>query len=524
MKERYYRPEDGGFPLRLQLNDKFVLANKPPGMPTHAPATGREGLCEYLSRRLGEKLYVIHRLDNDTSGAIIFARSREAAAAAGRAIENNEYQKEYFFVSDRMSGQTEFVIDSPLRRKGNRVVVDVEEGDSCSTSFCLEKQSGKYSLWKAVPIQGRMHQIRAHAQIGGVSIVGDTLYGGTKGQRVCLHSRSFTITEVVPEAHISPLPYWMEDLSLFEHSVLLNWIFIAEKRLTLYMPDASEAMRLVGTEDSGIRIDKMGERLVVSVYPETGMEDNLVPAIKEFSRQLEVPGWYIRYMYNRGKNPQLRNVTESDSDTSWTISEHGIKYILYSDRGLSPGIFLDQRRNRFLIKQIARNRRVLNLFCYTAGFGLCAASGGASEVVNVDTSRQTLQWAKENFEGNSFTSCGVDYRMADARYYINRAKKHQNIFDIIILDPPSFSRGKKELFRVEKDLGPLVRECWDILATAGYLLITTNYEQWDQESFFQRMKNSLPPEARFEELPLPEYDVRDSADPPLLKGIIVRKS
>ena len=126
----------------------------------------------------------------------------------------------------------------------------------------------------------------------------------------------------------------------------------------------------------------------------------------------------------------------------WVGSEHGLKFVFKSNQGWSPGLFLDQRANRNWVHQNSAGKTVLNLFCYTGGFSVAAAKGGAERVESVDTSAATLNWSKENFAANDIDVSQHGFFKSDAREFLKIAKKKERQFDTIICDPPSFARSK----------------------------------------------------------------------------------
>jgi 23S rRNA (cytosine1962-C5)-methyltransferase len=134
----------------------------------------------------------------------------------------------------------------------------------------------------------------------------------------------------------------------------------------------------------------------------------------------------------------------------------------------------------------------LNLFCYTAGFSVEAALGGAQEVVSVDVSNNTLEWSKENFNLNKLDSAQYEFFNSDCLLFLKGTVKRNRKFDLIICDPPSFGRAGKSVFRLEKELDSLLRLCGQCLNRGGVLLFSCNYEKWTQSEFEARVKKSLP--------------------------------
>lgn len=181
---------------------------------------------------------------------------------------------------------------------------------------------------------------------------------------------------------------------------------------------------------------------------------------------------------------------------------------------LDTGLFLDHRPMRYKIYKMAKNKKVLNLFCYTGSVSVFAALGGASEVHSVDLSNTYLDWAKENFSLNKLdieTASKVDSSVvtnltsdkltktnSEGKYFFHQADVLQWIkdqvakatydkFDIIFLDPPTFSNSKRMQsdFEVEKDQEFLVDHCMRLLSDNGVLFFSNNKRKF-------KLNDSLP--------------------------------
>ena len=124
------------------------------------------------------------------------------------------------------------------------------------------------------------------------------------------------------------------------------------------------------------------------------------------------------------------------------VLENGEKFLVNWEEGQKTGFFLDQRRNRELVRRYAKGRTVLNTFCYTGGFSVYAASGGALEVCSIDASERAVRLADENMRLNFGDSVKHEAIAADAVEYL---KHIGNKYDLIILDPPAFAKHHKVL-------------------------------------------------------------------------------
>lgn len=282
-------------------------------------------------------------------------------------------------------------------------------------------------------------------------------------------------------------------------------------------------MRLVHTEGRGLRCDRLGPVCWFYWYREAGPAMHQIQCFAEICRHAGCLHWIAREMPERGSDPNRRRTWSSaEAPTSWRAEEHGLAYLLRSDRGQSPGLFLDQRRNRRWILGEARGRSVLNLFAYTGGFGLCAARGGAAEVVNVDSSRANLEWARENVRLNDLGGYSIEFAAVDARLFVRGCRRRGRLFDLIVCDPPSFSRGQEGVFRVERDLPRLVADAAALLRSGGKMLVCSNYENWTAVKFEQVVAKALEGKgAVLKPAPEADQDFEGPGAARILKSVLV---
>lgn len=121
------------------------------------------------------------------------------------------------------------------------------------------------------------------------------------------------------------------------------------------------------------------------------------------------------------------------------ISEDGLRFLVDIAEGHKTGFYLDQRQNRRRVGMLAEGRDVLNCFCYSGGFSLQAARGGARSVLSIDSSAQALELARENAAMNGITSSELDWVEADVFHALRKFRDERRSFDLIILDPPKFA-------------------------------------------------------------------------------------
>lgn len=166
----------------------------------------------------------------------------------------------------------------------------------------------------------------------------------------------------------------------------------------------------------------------------------------------------------------------------WT-TEGGLFFSLRREGVLNPGLFLDQRTNRMTLKKMIQDAKLdgncLNLFSYTGAFSVLARSCGL-HTHSVDVSDTYLQWEKENHLKNFLDLNWATFHKKDVRDFLRRTKDK---FSVIILDPPSFSRGEKGPLQVRKDLPLMFARCLELLDDRGIIFVSSNLSRWRPQDF-----------------------------------------
>ena len=159
------------------------------------------------------------------------------------------------------------------------------------------------------------------------------------------------------------------------------------------------------------------------------------------------------------KPPELVEINEQDRLYGISIA-HGHK----------TGFYLDQFDNRELVRSLSKGRRVLNCFAYTGGFGIAALQGGASHVLNVDSSGPSLALAAANFTRNGFAQTQFSNREANVFELLREFKQSQEVFDLVVLDPPKFAETKAQFKRAARAYKDIAMQAAALLSPGGLLV------------------------------------------------------
>ena len=161
------------------------------------------------------------------------------------------------------------------------------------------------------------------------------------------------------------------------------------------------------------------------------------------------------------------------------VPEGGLNFIINLTDYLDTGLFLDHRITRGLVREDAKRKKVLNLFCYTGSFSVYAAGGGAATVTSVDLSKTYINWAKRNMQYNKlYKEEQHDFIQADVIEWLEYLPKEE--YDLIICDPPTFSNSKRmeDNFDVQRDHVMLIKKLLKGCSEGGRIYFSNNYRDF----------------------------------------------
>ena len=263
-----------------------------------------------------------------------------------------------------------------------------------------------------------------------------------------------------------------------------------EKRSAYYQDELTTAFRLFNQEGDGfggLTVDLYGDYAVFSWYNSYVYQIRKV--ISEAFRQVfpEVLGTYEKIRF-KGLDYESAHVYGQEAPDFFTVLENGVLYQVFMNDGLMTGIFLDQHEVRgSLVDGLAMGKSLLNMFSYTAAFSVAAAMGGASQTTSVDLAKRSRELSQAHFQANGISTDDHRFIVMDVFEYFKYAKRKGLTYDVIVLDPPSFARNKKQTFSVAKDYHKLISQSLEILNPGGIIIASTNAANVSRQKFTEQI-------------------------------------
>jgi len=518
-------------------DDGDLLAiDKPFGVSSQAADPQRpDDIVTRLKTHLAERgddpyLGVHQRLDRETSGVVVFARRRDINVGLAAQFEGRRVRKTYVAcVSNWPQARPRATLRdtvAPAPDGRMRVVAARSpRGKEAVTEVRVLARCGDRAMLALRLQTGRTHQARVQLSNAGAPIAGDLLYGGAPASRLMLHADELSLVHPGTQrpAHFrAPVPpelnRWLQrgDLGdgVYDDDAALGGSLerALERRWALgrsadFGPDReTTAFRLVnevGDALPRLAVDVYGAWIVAQLYGEDGPWADAARRRRVLDR-LEALGFDGVYLKVRPKQANLvmearrQEIAPSlpvrgvAAPGEITVVEEGMPLHVRLGDGLSTGLFLDQRDNRRRVRQLATGKTVANLFSYTCAFTVAAALGGAESTVSVDASASALERGRENLAG-----AGVlrqdrhTFVASDVFTWLSRTVRRHERFDLVILDPPSYSTTRRGRFVAADDYVAVATSALAVVAPGGRLLACTNHRGISRTRFRRILRDAL---------------------------------
>jgi 23S rRNA (cytosine1962-C5)-methyltransferase len=285
------------------------------------------------------------------------------------------------------------------------------------------------------------------------------------------------------------------DQSFFERRIREAW----SVRQHLVDWSGTNAMRLIHGEGDclpGVVVDLYADFAVLKLYS-AGL--NSFRALIVEALRHTVPG--LKGVIGRdeiGRDDADVDAEKGNGRVLWgleaprplEILERGARFVVDVYAGQKTGFFVDQRENRFLLRRLSKGLDVLNCFCFSGGFSVNAALGGAARVFSVDQDEDAVALARENFELNGLDPSVHDFLAADVFTLLDSFKQEKRKFDLIILDPPAFAKSQKAVEPALAGYTSLNRQALALLKPGGILCTASCSARVSQEQFANAIKEA----------------------------------
>ena len=242
----------------------------------------------------------------------------------------------------------------------------------------------------------------------------------------------------------------------------------------------SEALRIFHGPGEGvgdtrdIAIDRFGDHYWVTQWESPEMKSDLTKRVTEFLGGIGARSAVMLRRPAKGVPAEASAILGAPPAEAFAVAEGRGRFLIRLIGVTHPGLFLDHAPLRTWLAKHSREWKVLNTFAYTGSLSVAAGLGGASHVTTLDLSKTTLDWARENWKCNGLSEGSGRFISGDVFEWLPRLKRSNEKFDCVILDPPSFSRGKKGSFSTAKDLEKLHELAMRVLGPQGVLITSIN--------------------------------------------------
>jgi 23S rRNA (cytosine1962-C5)-methyltransferase len=260
----------------------------------------------------------------------------------------------------------------------------------------------------------------------------------------------------------------------------------------------TDAYRLVNGEGDGLpglTVDRYADYLMLQLYSAAWRPH--LPLLTRVLQDILSPSGIYEKARPRGTR-ELEAVSDSKNygrlligepaPERLEVRENGLTFLVSLEKGLNSGLFLDQRCNRRDLMKRAEGKRVLNLFSYTGAFSVAAAASGASLVTSVDASQGYIDWSKSNFGVNRLNPKRHEFIVGDCLAVLGDLAQENRKYDIVLMDPPSFSTTARSRFTTRGGTSDLVTAALKLLTDGGLLIASSNHRKMDVADYLKELR------------------------------------
>jgi 23S rRNA (cytosine1962-C5)-methyltransferase len=230
-------------------------------------------------------------------------------------------------------------------------------------------------------------------------------------------------------------------------------------------------------------VDWYGGHLVIGEYTRTQSVPQWLPMMGDaVAKILDVPLEKVHLKERRaGKQDGKRYERIDFTDQKIIVSERDFKFYVNPYDYVDTGLFSDHRDTRQMVREMAKGKDFLNLYCYTGTFTCYAVKGGARSSVSVDRSETAIAWTRENMTLNGIKDSKHQLVHAHTFYFLKKAKRDQRFFDLAVVDPPSYSttRTSGEDFDIVRDHPRLLKEVMALMIKGAVIIFSTNHQDFE---------------------------------------------
>lgn len=510
----------------LYEDDHILAVAKPAGVDVgQLDQHDTPGLADAIIFHRGgdQGLVAINRLSRYESGVLLLGKTVDITEFIRTGLKTRRVRQDYLaIVNGKVKDKKTEVSHAHGSSRGRshhgqqKSVFRTAEADQMiATVIHRLAQAENRALVRVETTVESTHALKAQLRATGMRVLGDSI-GQTYGVKLPHEDRHLHLKRLSfhhPERKQSvvitaPVPRDFSKVLEGDTGLSRKLEAALARRIPCFVDPDTTAFRLITGEFEGVGgivVEQFGDVAVIQVQERKGgaSAKEVKQIANWYRRMLKLEAVYAKaFPRDRSRlpkpSPQLyeaKPVLGNPVDEEVAIRENSLRFAIKPYDGYSVGLFLDQRDNRNRLREMAEGKRVLNLFAYTCGFSVAAAAGGAEETVSVDISTKSLEWGQKNFKLNGLPTEGHWFFCNNAFDYFPRAQRQGRMFDIIVIDAPSFARGRKKNtnFSIKTDLTRLVREAADLLEENGVMMVSMNHRQLSTRWIIEQIQAGAAP-------------------------------